>query len=278
MKTQDGRNVAPLGMGAWSIGDRDVDRKQEIACFHEGLDAGLSLIDTAEMYGNGRSESLIGEALEQRRQSAFLVSKVLPSHATFEGTQRHCRASLERLRTDYLDLYLLHWRGHIPLEETVEGLEKLRKDGLIRYWGGSNFDTDDIQDVLSISQQCRFNQILYNVKDRGPEFDLIPRHDSQGVISMAYSPLGHDGQLLQHPVLRKVASHYETTDGPATSAQIALAWVMRRGNMMTIPKTSSSAHLRENLHARDLTLTEASLQELDKTFRPPKQKTSLEMI
>ncbi|XAO71288.1 MAG: aldo/keto reductase [Acetobacteraceae bacterium] len=188
MKTRDGARVAPLGMSTWSLGDSRVTYKEEITCLHEGLDAGLTMIDTAEIYGNWRSETLIGDVMAERRQDAFLVSKIMPNHATFEETQRHCRVSLERLKTDYLDLYLLHWRGHIPLHETIEAMEKLKSDGLIRHWGVSNFDVEDMEEVVALTPDCACNQVLYNVRNRGTEFELLSKLEAHRIKAVACPP------------------------------------------------------------------------------------------
>lgn len=278
MKTRDGAGVAPLGMGTWSLGDSRVTYKEEITCLQEGLDAGLTMIDTAEIYGNGRSETLVGDVMAVRRQDAFLVSKIMPNHATLEGTHRHCRASLERLRTDYLDLYLLHWRGHIPLNETIEAMEKLKSDGLIRHWGVSNFDVEDMEEVVALTPHCACNQVLYNLRNRGTEFELLSKLEAHHIKAVACSPLGHDATLLQHPICQAIAQEYQTKAGPATSAQIALAWVLRQGNLVAIPRTSSPEHMRENVLASDIHLSSASLAALDAVFAPLEQKRLLEMI
>ncbi|GBR12127.1 aldo/keto reductase [Asaia spathodeae] len=281
MKTvsfRDGHTVPALGMGSWNVGDSTATRAEEIASLHAGLDAGLSVIDTAEMYGSGRSERLVGEAIRGRRDDVFLISKVLPSNASYEKTLRSCEASLDRLGTDYLDLYLLHWRGGVPLEETVEALTHLQNRGMIRRWGVSNFDTEDMQELDELGADCAANQILYNLEARGVEFDLLARDEAAGIVSIAYSPLGQGGTLLDDPVLIDIAKNHETTKGPASPAQIALAWVLRQPNLLAIPKAGSRVHMRENIAALDLVLSEEDQTRLDAHFAPPRSKTPLEMI
>lgn len=281
MKTvvfRDGYAVPALGMGSWNMGDSAATRTEEIASIRAGLDAGLSVIDTAEMYGNGRSEYLVGAAIEGRRRDAFLVSKVLPSNAGFNGTIRSCQASLKRLGTDHLDLYLLHWRGGTPLAETVSAMEHLEQRGDIVRWGVSNFDTQDMDDLGVHASDCSANQVLYNLEARGIEYDLLKQDRDRGVVSMAYSPLGQGGALLDDPVLLEVARHYETRSGVAHPAQIALAWTLRSQNILSIPKAGSRAHLRQNIDALSITLQESDLSRLDRRFRPPARKTPLQMI
>jgi len=274
----DSASVPALGMGSWNLGDSTASRNEEIASLHMGLDAGLSVIDTAEMYGRGRSEHLVGEAIRNRRKEVFLISKVLPSNASFSKTLRSCEASLDRLGTDYLDLYLLHWRGSIPLEETIEALTTLKAKGMIRRWGVSNFDTDDMRELDLLSSDCAANQILYNLEARGAEFDLLTRDRNAGIVSIAYSPLGQGGDLLHDPVLTDIARHHETETGPASPAQIALAWTLRHPNILAIPKAGTRTHMRDNIAALDLELTGKECEQLDKRFSPPQYKTPLEMI
>lgn len=281
MKTvtfQDGFSVPALGMGSWNMGDSNASRAEEIASLRAGVDAGLSVIDTAEMYGSGRSERLVGEAIEGQRQSVFLISKVLPSNATFNGTIMSCQASLKRLGTDYLDLYLLHWRGGVPLEETVEAMEHLKARGAIRRWGVSNFDTEDMEELDALDTSCSANQILYNLEARGVEYDLLDHDRASKVVSIAYSPLGQGGELLDDPVLERIARGYETRSGVASPAQIALAWTLRNPNVLPIPKAGSRTHLRDNLEALSITLCDDDLAQLDTHFRPPLHKTPLQMI
>ncbi|NVN13368.1 aldo/keto reductase, partial [Nguyenibacter vanlangensis] len=208
----DGTTIPALGMGTWTLGDRADRRAREIAALRAGLDQGLKLIDTAEMYGNGRSETLVGEAIAGRRDDVCLVTKVLPSNASRRAMPASCRASLRRLGTDRIDLYLLHWQGGIPLDETVEAFERLKQDGLIGAWGVSNFDDDDMAALsrLAPAGACAANQILYSLDYRGVEFDLLPADRRRGVVTMAYSPLGQGGELLRAPVLARIAARHET--------------------------------------------------------------------
>ncbi|KXV34034.1 oxidoreductase [Gluconobacter thailandicus] len=281
MKTvtlRNGTTVPALGMGTWNVGDSADRRSSEIESLRKGLEAGLRVIDTAEMYGNGRSEKLVGEAIADVRDDVYLVSKVLPSNASYDGVRRACRRSLERLETDWLDMYLLHWRGGTPLEETIRAFEDLQADGLIRGWGVSNFDVDDMEEIEALSGSCQINQILYSLEHRGTEFDLLDHDLNAGVVTMAYSPLGQGGELLQHSALREIAGRHETSAGPADPAQIALAWVMRRENVMAIPKAGSSKHLLSNIASLEIVLTEDDLKVLDRAFPPPQRKVSLAMI
>ncbi|GBQ09471.1 aldo/keto reductase [Swaminathania salitolerans] len=283
MKTvtfRNGVSVPALGMGSWNLGDSKANRADEVASLRAGLDSGLSVIDTAEMYGSGRSEQLVGEAIAGRRDEVFLISKVLPSHASRSGTRQSCQDSLRRLGTDRLDLYLLHWRGSVPLEETVDTLIALQQDGLIRQWGVSNFDTEDMEelDAIAGAETCAANQILYNLEERGAEFDLLARDRENDIVTIAYSPLGQGGDLLHDPVLAEIARDHETASGPATPAQIALAWTISRSNVLSIPKAGSLRHFRENRAALDIVLTSGDRDRLDARFGPPRHKTPLAMI
>ncbi|WP_323990472.1 aldo/keto reductase [Nguyenibacter sp. L1] len=276
----DGTTIPALGMGTWTLGDRADRRAREIAALRAGLDQGLKLIDTAEMYGNGRSETLVGEAIAGRRDDVCLVTKVLPSNASRRAMPASCRASLRRLGTDRIDLYLLHWQGGIPLDETVEAFERLKQDGLIGAWGVSNFDDDDMAALsrLAPAGACAANQILYSLDYRGVEFDLLPADRRRGVVTMAYSPLGQGGELLRAPVLARIAARHETAMGPATPAQVALAWVLRQPNLVAIPKAGSVAHQRENAAAADIALSDDDLATIDRSFPPPTRKIPLAMI
>lgn len=249
-------------------------RGAEIAALRAGIDLGMTLIDTAEMYGDGASESLIAEALAGRRSDIFLVSKVLPHHASRQGTIAACEHSLRRLGTDYLDWYLLHWRGNIPLEETLEALQALVRSGKIRRWGVSNFDVDDMEELerLAGSNRPAVNQVLYNLSRRGIEFDLIPWCARRGIAVMAYSPI-EQGRLLGHPCLRRIAERHQ-----ASAAQIALAWVLRQQGMIAIPKSGKVDHVADNRHALELQLGADDLAELDRAFPPPSKPQPLEMI
>lgn len=276
----DGTKLPALGMGTWNMGESSASWKEEVASLRHGVEAGLKVVDTAEMYGQGRSESLVGEALRDVRNDVFLVTKVLPSNASAEGVAKACRSSLRRLGTDRIDLYLLHWRGSVPLAETIDAFRKLKEDGLIRYWGVSNFDVEDMLELerYSRSCECAANQILYSLEHRGVEYDLLDTNRFRHVMTMAYSPIGQGGALLRNPALRTVAARHTTAHGPASPAQIALAWVLRMDNVMPIPKAGSLAHLKDNIAAQDITLTEQDLADLDTAFPPPASKTPLEMI
>ncbi|QBL93435.1 putative oxidoreductase [Komagataeibacter saccharivorans] len=276
----DGRVVPALGMGTWNMGDSDSRRADEIRSIRAGVEAGIRVVDTAEMYGSGRSEKLVGEAIRGLRDEVFLVSKVLPSNASRKGVRRACAASLERLGTDCLDLYLLHWEGSEPLEETIAGFNDLVEAGMIRSWGVSNFDTDAMREVKSVhsATPCAANQVLYSLDYRGPEFDLLEYDRKAGIVTMAYSPLGQGGDLLRAPVLRRVAQRHATSLGPASPAQIALAWVLRDENVLAIPKAGSLRHQHENIAAQEIILTRDDLAEIDEAIAPPRRKEPLAMI
>ncbi|HEX8866639.1 MAG TPA: aldo/keto reductase [Lentzea sp.] len=267
-----GETVPALGMGTWMMAEGRSSRDEEIAALRLGLDLGLTLVDTGEMYGSGASESLVGEAVAGRRDEVFLVSKVLPSHASVTGTVRACEASLRRLGTDRLDLYLLHWRGGVPLSQTVEAFESLVSAGKIRHWGVSNFDLADMRELVSLPGTCATNQILYNLSRRGPEHDLLPWHASAGMPVMAYSPV-EQGRLLGSPVLASVAAR-----NGVTPAQVALAWVLRLPAVIAIPKAGKVSHVRENAAALSLRLSSEDLAELDRAFPPPRGPEPLEML
>ncbi|MEW1748410.1 aldo/keto reductase [Streptomyces angustmyceticus] len=266
-----GAQVPALGQGTWHMGNDPARRAEEIAALRRGLELGLSVIDTAEMYGNGAAEDLVGEAVHGRRDQAFLVSKVLPFHADERGTVDACHASLRRLRTDRIDLYLLHWRGSVPLDETVEALESLVAQGSIGAWGVSNFDVGDLAD-LPDGARPQTDQVLYNLTRRGPEHDLFPRCRELAVPLMAYSPV-EQGRLLGHDALTALASARG-----ATPAQVALAWVLRHDDVIAIPKAAGAAHVEENRAALDLSLTNDDLRFLDDAFPPPSGKQPLELL
>ncbi|SMF16446.1 aldehyde reductase [Tistlia consotensis] len=269
-----GERVPALGLGTWCLGDDRSARAEELATIREALDLGATLIDTAEMYGEGASESLIGEALAGRRDEAFLVSKVYPHNATRRGVPEACERSLKRLRTDRLDLYLLHWRGSLPLAETVEAFEALRRAGKIRHWGVSNLDLADMEELWSVpgGDAAATDQVLYNLSRRGPEWDLLPALAGRGVPVMAYSPL-EQARLLRKPGLADFARRHGMTP-----AQAALAWLLARDGVIAIPKTGSRARLRENVAARDLALDDGQLAELDRLFPPPRGPEPLAML
>jgi len=269
-----GARVPVLGQGTWNMGDDPHRRAEELRALQTGLDLGLTLIDTAEMYGDGNSESLVGEAIRGRRDEVLLVSKVLPGHATRRGTVSACHASLRRLGTDRLDLYLLHWRGRVPLAETVEALEELRSAGDIRAWGVSNFAPGDLRELAGVTggDKVATNQVLYNLTRRGIEFDLLPDALAQGLPLMAYSPV-EQGRLAGNAPLRAVAARHGVNE-----LQVALAWVLRRPGVIAIPKAARVEHVRENRAALDLQLTEDDLRDLDLAFPPPRRAQALEML
>jgi diketogulonate reductase-like aldo/keto reductase len=263
-----------LGQGTWNMGDSPARRAEELAALREGIALGMTMIDTAEMYGDGRAESLVAEAIAGQREKLFLVTKVLPSNASRKGVARACEASLKRLKTDRVELYLLHWSGAHPLEETVRGFEDLVQAGKIRAWGVSNLDLSEMRRLVAIAGggACAANQVLYNLGRRGIEFDLLPWCGERGIPIMAYTPI-EQGKLLGHQALRALAERLG-----ATPAQVALAWVLRREGVVTIPKAGTRAHVRENRKALDLRLDDAALQALDAAFPPPKRARPLEML
>lgn len=269
-----GERVPAFGQGTWCMGDRRAARAEEVATLRLGLDRGLTLIDTAEMYGDGRAEQLVAEAIAGRRDEIFLVSKVLPHHATRRGTLAACEKSLKRLGTDRIDLYLLHWRGGVPLAETLEALMALRRDGKIRHYGVSNLDPADMQQLwpLAGGADIATNQVLYNLARRGIEWDLLPRLRERRVPLMAYSPL-EQSRLVKHPQLASFAQRHGMT-----AAQAALAWLLANDDVIVIPKCSRRERLQENLGALDCVLTAAQLAELDRLFPPPIGPRPLEML
>ena len=235
------RTLPQLGQGTWQMGDALPKRKAEIAAVRRGIELGMTVIDTAEMYGDGRSESLVGEAIQGLREQVYLVSKVLPSNASAKNTVRSCEATLKRLGVDTLDLYLLHWRGRHPLAETVQAFEQLQQQGKIQAWGVSNFDVDDMEGLFAVpgGSKCAANQVLYNPEYRGIEFDLLPWCQQHHVAVMAYSPVGQGGHLLQSPVLEKIGRAHRLS-----AAQVALAWCVRQP-VLAIPKAGSVEHVEE---------------------------------
>lgn len=269
-----GEVVPVLGQGTWMMGEDSRRAADEVAALRLGLDLGVKLIDTAEMYGSGGAEKIVGEAIAGRRDEVFLVSKVLPTNASRNGVIRACEASLKRLHTDRIDLYLLHWRGGVPLAETISVFEELRLSGKIRHWGVSNFDTDDMEEMarLPAGQNAQTNQVLYNLRRRGIEFDLMPLCRKGGVPVMAYSPV-EQGALANNKGLAAIAVRHN-----ATAAQIALAWVMTQPGVIAIPKATRLEHVSQNAAARDISLTSEDLAELDRLFPPPARKRPLEMI
>jgi diketogulonate reductase-like aldo/keto reductase len=269
----DGTQVPALGQGTWMMAEQPAQRADELAALRVGIELGLTLIDTAEMYADGESERLVGEAVRGLREQVFLVSKAYPQNASRQRLPQACEASLKRLGTDRLDLYLLHWRGHVPLAETVEGMEKLVAADKIRYWGVSNLDTTDMQEVVAAGgTACATNQVLYNLTRRRPEYDLLPWLASRNMPVMAYSPV-EQGRLLSNPKLREVAAGLN-----ATPAQVALAWVLRQDQVMAIPKAGRVAHVQENRAAAELQLSVSDLAALDKAFPRPNKRLPLEML
>jgi diketogulonate reductase-like aldo/keto reductase len=267
----NGEIIPALGQGTWHMAEDPRRRTDEIAALRLGIDLGMSLIDTAEMYADGDAEVLVGEAIKGRREEVFLVSKVLPHHATVRGTIEACDGSLLRLGVDVIDLYLLHWPGPIPLEQTLEAFARLQDAGKIGSWGVSNFDLSDMQGLLEIAggDQVGTNQVLYNLAHRGIEYDLLPWCERAGLPIMSYSPI-EQGRVLDHPVLRSVAARHQ-----ATPAQVALAWVLRKDNVCAIPRAGHPAHVRENSVALDIHLSGSDCAELDYAFPPPSQKQPL---
>ena len=269
-----GDTVPQLGQGTWRMGENSRVRQDEVAALKLGLDLGMTLIDTAEMYGNGGTEEVVAEALRGHRDEAFIVSKVLPENSSRVGTIDACERSLRRLETDRIDLYLLHWRGAPPLAETLEAFQTLQQRGAIRYWGVSNIDVGDMEELFALNggSGCASNQVLYNLRRRGIEAGLLPWCRQRSLPIMAYSPI-EQGRLLRDRTLTSVAIRHR-----ATPAQIALAWVLRQRDMMVIPKATTLEHVRDNRAAVDLTLTEQDLAELDRAFPPPKGPRPLELL
>ena len=274
LRLPSGERVPVLGQGTWYMGEQRHARREEAAALRLGLDLGMTLIDTAEMYASGGAEEVVAEAIAGRRDEVFLVSKVLPGNASRRRTIEACERSLRRLRTDRIDLYLLHWRGRYPLSETLEAFQELQKAGKIRYWGVSNFDTEDMEELAALrgGSAVATNQVLYNLSRRGIEYDLLPWCRERRIPIMAYSPI-EQGRILQNPALQRVAARHG-----ATAAQVALAWLLRQGDTMVIPKAARPEHVRENRAALDLTLTEDDLAELDQAFPAPTRKVPLEML
>jgi diketogulonate reductase-like aldo/keto reductase len=255
------------------MGESRAARGREVAALRLGLDLGMTLIDTAEMYADGGAEEVVGEAIAGRRDEVFLVSKVYPHNASRRGAVAACERSLKRMRVGTIDLYLLHWRGSVPLEETVEAFEALQRAGKIRHWGVSNCDVDDLEELGPALARCATDQVLYSLEHRGVEFDLLPFCAKHRMPVMAYSPIGQGGKLLRHRALHEVAARHG-----ATPAQVALAWTLRDPNIVSIPKAADPAHVRENAAAREIRLTGEDLATLDAAFSPPKRKRGLAML
>lgn len=267
----NGTTLPLLGQGTWHIGDDPAQAKTEIASLREGIELGMTLVDTAEMYGSGRSESLVGNAIAPVRDEVYLVDKVLPTNASEFGTIEACERSLAVLGTDHIDLYLLHWPGSYPIDDTIAAFEQLRDRGLIGAWGVSNFDPGEI---VGLPAEPQVNQILLNPSRRGPEFDLLPAHRSARphITTMAYSPI-EQGRLLDDPTLAEVADRHD-----ATTAQILLAWAIRSGDVIAIPKASTPEHVRANAEAAELELTSQDLADIDSAFPALTSPIPLEVI
>lgn len=270
----NGEQVPAFGQGTWHMGEDRRRAVEEAAALRLGIDLGLTLIDTAEMYGSGRAEEIVADASKGLRDRLFIVSKVLPYNASRNGVIEACERSLKRLNTDRIDLYLLHWRGSVPLDETLAGFERLRRDGKIRQHGVSNFDLDDMQEWVGLSggDSVAANQILYNLTRRGPEWELIPWCRERKIAIMAYTPI-EQGRMLRHKALVEIAARHN-----ATPAQVALAWLLRQDGMIVIPKASRQEHVRENRGALDLRLSAEDLAALDRAFPPPEARTALGML
>jgi diketogulonate reductase-like aldo/keto reductase len=269
-----GKKVPVLGLGTWRMGERASEKAAELAALRLGLELGVRLIDTAEMYGEGGAEIIVGETIAGRRDDIYLVSKVYPHNASRKGAIAACERSLKRLKTDRLDLYLLHWRGSYALSETVEAFETLKKDGKIDAWGVSNFDVDDMEELAGVpnGKNCASNQVLYHLGSRSIEWQLLEHCRRDRIMVMAYSPLGQ-GPLLRKPALKKVAEKHACDPGA-----VALAWVLRQPGVITIPKAVKAEHVRANMKALDLELDTEDLAALDAAFPPPKRATPLAML
>ena len=270
----DGTTVPALGQGTWEIGDHPSRRDAEQAALARGIDLGMTLIDTAELYGDGRAERLVGEVIAGRRDEVFLVSKVKPENASEMKMMLACEKSLERLGVDRIDLYLLHWEGRIPLEETVDAFQELVDEGMIARWGVSNLDLRTMERLVDIDggNDCAANQLLYNLGSRGVEFDLLPWMQARDMPMMAYSPLGRGG-LLEHPLIVDIADRHD-----APPAQVALAAVLRHDGVIAIPKASSVEHVEANADALDIQFDAEDIERLDAAFPPPTHETPLDII
>jgi Aldo/keto reductases, related to diketogulonate reductase len=275
----DGTKVSALGQGTWYIGENPRKREDEIKTLKLGLELGMNLIDTAEMYGDGLSEELISNVIDDCRKDVFLVSKVYPHNAGKNSIVKACENSLKRLKTDYLDLYLLHWRGRVPLEETIEGMELLKKQGKILRWGVSNFDTEDMEELYNNidGDNCAVNEVLYHLASRGIEFDLLPWQRNNNVPTMAYCPLAQGGSLernfLGNEILNKIAKEHNVKP-----LQIALAWTIREDDIISIPKASRIEHVIENAKAASIILSKDDIERLDQLFKKPNRKMSLDIV
>jgi diketogulonate reductase-like aldo/keto reductase len=272
----DGQRVPVLGQGTWRMGEKSKAHRDEVAALRLGIELGMTLLDTAEMYGEGRAEKVVADAIEDQRDRVFVVTKVYPHNASRTELPKACERSLERLRIDAIDLYLLHWRERsTQLAETVETFEKLRTAGKIKRWGVSNFDVDDMEELWSIENgtNCAANQVLYNLGNREIESGLLQWSQKNDIPIMAYSPVGHGRGLLESATLKKIAKRHD-----ATTSQIALAWVLRQPQVIAIPKASKEKHVRDNVRSIEIKLTNEDFADLDREFSPPKSKKSLPML
>ncbi|HWN64595.1 MAG TPA: aldo/keto reductase [Candidatus Binatus sp.] len=279
------RGVPALGQGTWRMGENKKSRADEVAALRLGIDLGMNLIDTAEMYGEGGAEKVVADAIDGQRDRIFVVTKVYPHNASRTELPKACERSLKRLRIEVIDLYLLHWRGDVPLAETVETFEKLRSSGKIRRWGVSNFDVEDMQELFTIENgtACAANQVLYNLQHREIESGLLSFHEQSTNASpartnhqpalMAYSPVGHGRDLLNNATLKKIAKRHDGTPG-----QIALAWVPRQPDVIAIPKASNETHVHENARAVGIKLSDEDFADIDREFPSPKSKEPLPML
>jgi diketogulonate reductase-like aldo/keto reductase len=271
----DSERVPALGQGTWRMGENKKSHADEVAALRLGIDLGMTLIDTAEMYGEGGAEKVVADAIDGQRDRVFVVTKVYPHNASRTGLPKACERSLKRLRVEVIDLYLLHWRGDVPLTETVETFEQLRSTGKIQRWGVSNFDVEDMKELLATENgtACAANQVLYNLENREIESGLLPWSQKNKIPIMAYSPVGHSRGLLNNATLKKIAKRHD-----GTPAQIALAWVLRQPDVIAIPKASSKMHVRENAKSIQINLTKEHLTEIDHAFPPPRSKQPLPML
>ncbi|WP_085993132.1 aldo/keto reductase [Oceanobacillus senegalensis] len=275
----DGTSLPSIGQGTWHMGEDPKMKEKEVKALQLGMELGMKVIDTAEMYADGGSERIVGEAVKGRRENVFLVSKVYPHNAGLDRIVKACEKSLKRLGTDYLDLYLLHWRGSVSLEETIEGMEILKKDGKIKRWGVSNFDTEDMNELWDTKNgnNCMINQVLYHLGSRGIDYNLVPWLEEKNMPIMAYSPLAQGGslrrQLLTNPVIQEIAEKHNVQP-----LQIALSWTIRSNNCLAIPKAVQEEHILANAEAAAIELTNDDLNKLEKVFPKPTRKMPLDII
>ena len=271
----DGERVPALGQGTWHMGEKKSAYADEVAALRLGIDLGMTLIDTAEMYGEGGAEKVVADAIDGQRDRVFVVTKVYPHNASRTKLPKACERSLKRLRIEVIDLYLLHWRSRVPLAETVEAFERLRSAGKIRRWGVSNFDLEDMEELLVIESgaNCAANQVLYNLEHREIESGLLPWSQKSKIPIMAYSPVGHSRGLLNNATLKKIAKHHD-----ATPAQIALAWVLRQSGVIAISKSSNATHVRDNAQSVEIQLTDEDSADIDRECPPPTSKEPLPML